>query len=323
MRRTLRWGIIGTGEIASEFATALAASRQSDVVNVVGSTSAKGQAFANRFELPSYSSSVERMVAEPGVEAVYIASPNSLHEHHAILSLKAGKHVLCEKPLATDAKSAARIVAAAEASGAFLMEAFMYRCHPLIPQLLESLASGSIGAIRHVRVAFGFRHERAREARHFRPELGGGAILDVGCYAMSMARLLAGISAGRPFLEPVRLCAVGAIGPTGVDERANCLLQFASGFTAELSCSITEPLGTAVEVFGDSGSITLPNPWLPGGKRQGLESSFVLQAHGAAPKTIEVAASLTNKQARWPLMSLEDSLGNMRALDRWRAELAR
>jgi predicted dehydrogenase len=335
MRRKLRWGIIGTGEIACEFAAALARSRDCDVVNVVGSTPAKAQAFASRFELPSYCSSLTRMLAEDGVEAVYVASPNSLHEQHAIQSLQAGKHVLCEKPMGTDAASVERIIAAAQSSGGFLMEAFMYRCHPVIPQLLEALSSGAIGAIRHVRANFGFRGTRAPESRLFRPELGGGAILDLGCYTMSLARLLAGLSAGRPFLEPTRVLAVGEIGPTGVDERASCLLQFSSGFSAELACSITQPFGTSVEIFGDSGVITLPNVWLAEGQRQGLKNSFIVQPPGAAPKTVTVAAeqsvfaleaesvhaSLSNKEPRWPLLSLEDSLGNARALDRWRAEL--
>jgi predicted dehydrogenase len=336
MRRKLRWGIIGTGQIAAEFATALVASEECDVVNVVGSTPAKGQAFAGRFELPSYSSSVERMVAVAGVEAVYVASPNSMHEEHVIACLRAGKHVLCEKPLAPEASGVERMLTEAKASGTFLMEGYMYRCHPIISQLLECLSSGTIGAVRHLRSEFGFRHPRSPEHRLYKAELGGGGILDVGGYPMSFARLLAGISAGKPFAEPVRLHGVGTIGPTGVDERASCLLQFASGFTAELACAIAQPLGTTTVITGDSGTITLPNLWICGGERQGLENSFTVQPYGGKPSVVtatatksvfaleaeQVLASASQQQARWPLMSWEDSLNNAHALDAWRAQLS-
>lgn len=335
MRRKLRWGVIGTGEIASDFTAALAHSQECDVVNVVGSSPGKAQEFASRFELPSYSTSIDKLVAQAGVEAVYVASPNPLHEEHALKCIAAGKHVLCEKPIALDAKSAQRIISAAKEARVFLMEGYMYRCHPILPLLLERLSSGAIGAIRHVRAQFGFRCDRDAAHRLFNPALGGGAIFDVGGYPMSFARLLAGISAGKPFAEPARLVAVGERGPTGVDERAACLLQFDTGFTAELGCATTYPLGTEITILGDGGSITLENLWLSEGKRHGLTNQFVVARYGAKPEIVTATAersiyaleaeamlaSLGQHQPRWPLMSWEDSLGNARALDAWRAEL--
>jgi predicted dehydrogenase len=335
MRRKLRWGILGTGEIAADFATAVATSDVCSIVNVVGSNPGSARQFAERFELPSYSSSIAGMLREAGVEAVYVATPNSLHEEHAIAALRAGKHVLCEKPAAINAAGVERILAEARESGCFFMEGMMYRCHPLIPTLIETLSSGVIGAIRHARADFGFRAARDDKSRLFRASQGGGGILDVGCYAVSLVRLLAGVSAGRPFLEPTRLTANGEIGPSGVDERASCLLQFQTGFTAEASCSIRHNLGTRVEVFGDLGSVVLPNIWLSSGDRHGLENSFTVQRDGESPKTHKVSAersvfaleaesvlhSLAQKQARWPLPSWEDTLGNQRVLDAWRAEI--
>jgi predicted dehydrogenase len=335
MRRKLRWGILGTWEIAADFATAVATSDLCSVVNVVGSSASRARQFAERFELPSYASSIAGMLREDGVEAVYIATPNSLHEEQVIAALQAGKHVLCEKPTATCAAGVERILSVARESSGFFMEGMMYRCHPLLPTLIEQLSSGVIGAIRHARADFGFRVAREAKPRLFSVADGGGGILDVGCYAVSLVRLLAGLSAGKPFLEPVRLSANGEIGPTGVDERASCLLQFQTGFTAEVSCSLRHQLGTRVEVFGDLGSVVIPNVWLPSGQRHGLESSFTIQREGEAPTAHRVAAersvfaleaesvlnSLPQRQARWPLPSWEDSLGNQRVLDAWRAEV--
>jgi predicted dehydrogenase len=331
----LQWGVIGTGGIASDFAQALTRSDRCRVVNVVGSSPAKGRAFAERFALPAWSPDLDIMLGDEAVDAVYVATPHPAHEAQAIAAIAARKHVLCEKPMTIAATTTERVIDAARAGGVFLMEAFMYRCHPLIETLIARLREGVIGEIRHVRADFAFRARRDPTSRLFDPALGGGGILDVGGYPVSFARLVAGLVENKPFAEPVTLSATGVIGPSGADEIATALLTFASGFTATCTSGIYCDVGTTTVVFGDKGKIVLDDPWLPGGRRQGLQTGFTIFLDGAAPETVTVqtdkatytieaelvADTLPAHEAPWPAMAWADTLGNMRVLDAWRAAL--
>jgi predicted dehydrogenase len=334
-QRNLQWGVIGTGAIANDFATALATSERCRIVNV---TSGPGLArpFADKFRVPRSTDSLAQLLGDPEVQAVYVATPHPLHEIMALAAIAAGKHVLVEKPMATSAVAAARIIEAARAKRVFLMEAYMYRCHPLVSELISRLRAGAIGQIRHVRADFGFRDARNPKGRLFDPELAGGGILDVGGYPVSFARLVAGVAAGKPWAEPSKLSAIGQIGPTGVDEFAQASLAFESGVTAELACGIRYDLGCSATIFGEEGSITIGDPWLPGGKRQGLHSHFTLERDGAAPEIVSVdipraiyaleaelvADSLPATQASWPAMTWDDTLANLRVMDAWRSALS-
>jgi predicted dehydrogenase len=218
----------------------------------------------------------------------------------------------------------------------FVMEAFMYRCHPLLRQVVSRLLEGIIGPLRHVRADFAFRVPRDPAGRLFDPALGGGGILDVGGYPMSFARLVAGIVEATAVAEPVRLDATGTLGPTGVDEMATALLTFRSGFTAAITCGVFHDVGTEAVVFGERGKLVLPDPWIPQSNRQSLESSYTVHRDGHAPETITVrtelptygieaelvADSLPATEATWPAMTWADTIGNMRALDAWRAALS-
>jgi predicted dehydrogenase len=337
MSETLHWGVIGTGGIASDFAQALAQSGRCRLVNAVGSSPEKSRAFAEKWGLPKAARSLEELLADRSVQAVYIATPHPSHELQAIACLDAGKHVLCEKPLTLDAAGAERVVTAARRAGVFLMEAFMYRCHPLVRELLARLKAGAIGEIRHVRADFAFRVPRDPSGRLFNLKLGGGGILDVGGYPTSFARLIAGLVADKPFAEPVSLTAVGFIGPTGADEITTASLRFASGLTAVCTSGVHHEAGRTAVIFGERGRIVLPDPWIPGGDRQGRETSFTLHLDGKEPEFVRVrtesatyaieaelvAATLPAVEAPWPAMTWADTLGNMRTLDAWRASLAR
>jgi predicted dehydrogenase len=335
MQEKLNWGVIGTGGIAGDFAEALARSERCRLVNVAGSSGAKAESFAKKWNLPRSAATVDELVSDVNVEAVYVASPHPSHEAHALACIEAGKHVLCEKPLTIDAASAERVIEAARGARVFLMEAFMYRCHPLMREFLRRLRDGVIGELRHVRADFGFRVPRDPSGRLFNVELGGGGILDVGGYPMSFARLIAGLVEGRPFAEPTQLNGGGFVGPTGADELATALLSFSSGLTAEVNCAVHHDMGTAATVFGEGGKMVLPNPWIPGGKRQGRESSFVIYRNNREPETVPVhtekatyaieaelvADTLPLLEAASPAMTWADTLGNMRALDRWQNEV--
>jgi predicted dehydrogenase len=334
-RTSLGWGVIGTGGIAADFCQALTRSTRCRVVNVAGSSPDKARAFAGRAGIDAWSDDVAQLLTDPAVDAVYIASPHPCHEQQAVASIDAGKPVLCEKPLTVDHASAARVVAASQRRGVFLMEGFMYRCHPLLRELVSRLQDGVIGEIRHVRADFGFRAPRLAEHRLFNPTLGGGSILDVGGYPVSFARLIAGIAEGLPFAEPVASLADGIIGPTGVDELASALLTFRSGMTASVTTAISYDIGTSAMVFGEDGRIVLPNPWIPRGNRQGTVTGMTICRDGHEPEDVVVRTdlatyaieaecvldSLPAAEAQWPAMSHADTLGNMRALDAWRAAL--
>ncbi len=332
----LRWGIIGTGAIAGDFATALRDSTKCEVVSAAGSSPEKSRAFAERFGLPRSAESIGALLADRAVDAVYIATPHPMHEAHALLAIDAGRAVLCEKPLTVDAAGAERVIGAARRKGVFLMEAFMYRCHPLVAEVADKLRQGAVGTVRHIRADFGFFAERRPEHRLFNPELAGGAILDIGCYPASFARLVAGLAVGIPFDEPAEVCATGQHGPTGVDELALAQLRFDSGVTAQLACSIHHDLGTGAWVFGDEGVLHIPDPWLPLGDRHGRTTRYRLTTHGRPEQWFEVAAPLATyaieaelvasmppgtTEAPWPAMGWGDTLGNMRLLDRWREQV--
>ncbi len=313
----LRWGIIGTGMIAGDFARALAQSSRCRVLSAVGSSLEKSQAFAKAYHLPRFSQSIQSLLNDDEVDAVYIATPHPMHERQALMCIDAGKAVLCEKPITVDSGGAERVITAARDKGVFLMEAYMYRCHPLIAEVVGKLKAGAIGPIRHVRADFGFYLQRQAEHRLYHPELGGGAILDVGGYPASFARLIAGIAADKPFDEPTQMHATGHIGPTGVDELAVAQLGFDSGMTAQLTCAIHQNIGTGAWVYGEAGILHLPDPWIPQGDRHGKVTRYSLTPHGGATQWFEVSSSLATyaieaelvanalpaTQAPWPAMS--------------------
>lgn len=328
----LGFGVIGTGGIAADFTVALRGNARCRVVNVAGSSFDKARAFVARFGVDRAARDLDALLDDPEVGAVYVASPHPAHEAHALACIARGKHVLCEKPMTTDADSTQRVIQAAAERGVFLMEAFMYRCHPMIGDLLRRLSQGEIGKISHVRADFGFEVPRDPRGRLFSPALGGGSILDVGGYPVSFARLIAGVVAGKPFDEPISLSAWGHLGPTGVDELAGALLTFASGFTAEVTSAVAHAVGTTAVVFGELGRVVLPNPWIPGGERQGRRSEFTVYRDGREPEIVTflteqaiyaieaevLAASLPALEPAWPAMSWADTIGNMRVMDAWR-----
>jgi predicted dehydrogenase len=337
MKEKLRWGIVGTGQIAADLAISLEKSTRGRIVTACGSSPEKARAFAARWGLPRAAASLDELLADAAVDVVYVATPHPAHEAHALAAIAAGKPVLLEKPFTMDAAGAARVVEAARAKGVFVMEAFMYRCHPLVRALVERLQDGVIGTIRHVRAEFGFRKAREPEGRLYNLAKGGGAILDVGCYPASLARLVAGIAVGKPFAEPVSLAATAQIGPTGADEQASALLTFESGVTATLGTAIHHATGRSAAIFGELGAITIPDPWSPESHRHGRKTSFTIHRDGREPQVVAfeteldsyaleaelVADTLPALEATWPAMTLDDTLGNMKLLDRWQRAVSR
>jgi predicted dehydrogenase len=340
-----RWGIIGAGGIARVFANGIRFSRSGRLAAVASMTEERRRSLARDFDVPRSYAAYDELLADPEVDAVYVSLIHPHHARWAIAAARARKHVLVEKPMAMNAAEAASMVEAARANDVFLMEAFMYRCHPQTARMVELIREGAIGEVVAVRATFSFSMPFDAGSRLFNRELGGGAILDVGGYVASMARLAAGAAAGRPFAEPVRLSGAGVTGASGVDTFAAATAEFPNGVIAQLTCGMTCRMPRETEVYGTRGKLVVPDCWLPSDVERGADKPLpmgtawtlgriLLWEDGSdAPREITVPADrflysyeadvvdehIKDRQA--PQMSWEDSLGNMRVLDRWLGEI--
>jgi predicted dehydrogenase len=336
----LRWGVLSTGRIAGVFAKGVAASRSGRVVAVGSRTAASAARFAGEHGIASARAhaSYGAFLADPDVEAVYIATPHPGHVEWAVKAAEAGKHVLCEKPAGMNLAEGRRMIEAARRAGVLFMEAFMYRCHPQTVKLAELVRGGVVGEVKFVQASFGFRSDYDPSSRLWNKALGGGAILDVGCYPVSFARLIAGAAAGGSaggavFADPTEVSgAVAEIHPEGgADAFAAATLRFAGGMVAQVACAVGLTIDNRARIHGTEGWIEVPHPWIIT-KSGGEDSLFVHRRGAARPERIPIAATdvyaleaeafaeAVRAGARAvPAMSPEDTLGNLATLDRWRA----
>jgi predicted dehydrogenase/diketogulonate reductase-like aldo/keto reductase len=331
MTTRLGWGILATGRIAGIFAQGVARSQHSRLVAVGSRLQAGADRFAKEFGVPRAHGSYEALLADPEVQAVYIATPHPQHAAWAVQAAEAGKHILCEKPMGLNHAEAMVMAEAARANGVLLMEAFMYRCHPQTAKIVELVRSGVLGEIKLVQAAFGFNAGFNPASRLWANAAGGGGMLDVGCYPVSMARLIAGAAAGAPFLNPVAVTGTGRLHPeTGVDVVAAATLKFATGLIAQVATSIGLNQDNALRLYGTAGMLHVPSPWIP--PSDGAEAKMTLTANGkteeisivtAAPlyglEADAVAAALAEGRREVAAMTVADTLGNLAALDAWRA----
>ena len=274
------------------------------------------------------------MLADPAIEAVYVATPHPMHAEWALRAAEAGKHILCEKPLGLNLNEAQFIVDAAARNDVFLMEAFMYRCSPQTARLCELIREGTIGEVRVIRATFSFHAGYDLERRTLNNGLGGGGILDVGCYTTSMARLIAGVACGEPFAEPIEVKGTGHVGAESrCDEWAIASLKFPGGIVAQCATGVQLAQESDVVIYGSEGSIVVPSPWFCAG-REGGTSRIVVRRSGAEEREVTVESAplyaveadvvgrnIEKRQGAWPAMSWDDTLGNMRTLDRWREDV--
>ncbi|MER9162773.1 aldo/keto reductase [Mesorhizobium sp. M0715] len=331
----IRWGILGPGSIAQSFAGGVADSRTGKLV-AIGARNPAKPGLAESFPGARIVDGYDALLADPEIDAVYISIPHPGHAQWAIKAAEAGKHVLCEKPLALTAFEADAMMHAARKAGTFLGEAFMYRLHPQTLKLVELIRSGVIGEIRMIKSSFGFAMPRFMpEHRLYANDLAGGGILDVGGYPVSMVRLIAGAAAGKPFAEPDKVVGTAHLGQSGVDEWASALLHFPGGIVAEVSCSISLNQDNVLRILGTKGRIEVPDFWFAGGNRDvGLGRIDVIASDGTR-ETISVnekrhvysfevdaageAIRAGGQEFAWPGMAWAESLGTLRVLDKWRA----
>jgi predicted dehydrogenase len=341
MTAKLNWGILTTGWIARKFATDLRQSRTGRLAAVGARRLADAERFAADFGGARAHGSYEALLADPEVQAVYIGTPHPLHKEWALKAIAAGKHVLCEKPLTLNLADTQSVIDAARARGVLLMEAYMYRCHPQTLKLVELVRSGAIGELRLIRASFNVLRDFDPEHRIFKRALGGGAILDLGCYPVSFSRLIAGAAASAgasaaptlPFAQPVEFHATGRRHPlTQTDDYAAAAVKYPGDIIAELSCGLTVVHDISARIYGSKGWLDVPTPFFPG--LDGKTDRFFLHRPGtSAPEEFTfpssvglyaheadaVAEAIAHGAREVPQMTWADTIGNTAVLDAWLA----
>ena len=248
----VKWGIISTADINRKVIPGAHASPKVDLVGVASRDRARAEAYAREWEIPRAYGSYEELLEDPEIEAVYISLPNTMHSEWSIRSIEAGKHVLCEKPFSRHPEEVAAAFDVAERAGRFLSEAFMYRHNPQTKRLKQLVDDGAIGELRLVRTAFSYGLYDADNIR-LRTDVEGGALMDVGCYCVSGARLLGG--------EPESVHGQAWFGETGTDWVFTGELRFPGNALAHFDCGTAMTNRDELEVAGSEGSLFVDDPW--------------------------------------------------------------
>ena len=276
-RKPLQWGILGPGRIAPRIVRALDGNPRGELRAVAGRDVGRAQAFAATYGAPVTHPTFDALLDDPLVDAVYIALPNGLHAEWSIRALDAGKHVLCEKPLALSVAEVDGIIAAAERNDRIAAEAFMYLHHPQTLRVLEIVRSGALGTVQLISGAFSFLLDYPNDPR-IDPDQGGGSLWDVGCYPASISRRIAGE-------EPDGVAGFARFDERGVDRTFVGLLHFPSGLVAHFESGFAAPDRERVEVVGSEATLVIDHPFLP--EPDGPPPSITITQDGEV-KTIAV-----------------------------------
>jgi predicted dehydrogenase len=337
MASKVRWGIVGPGSIAREFADALRISRTGELV-AIGTRNPDRPGLAADFPEARIVAGYDALLADAGVDAVYVATPHISHAEWSIKAAQSGKHVLVEKPMAINLREAEAMFDAARTAGTFMGEAFMYRFHPMTQKLAELVASGVIGEVRMIQSNFGIQMEEFKPDHHrlYAKELAGGGILDIGCYPVSMARFIAGAAAGKPFLDPVGVFGTAHLSVEGVDDWSSATLNFNNGIIAQLNCAVSVALDNMLRIHGSTGWLEVREFWSAGGNREGDDLGKIHIVREEGPRetittegqgrlyvyeadAVGEAIAAGRQEFAAPGPNWADSFGNMRVLDAWRA----
>ena len=332
----VRWGIIGPGSIANNFADALMSCYSGELKGIASRSEDRLQNFGNKYNInESFRfSNYDDLLNSEDIDAVYISTPHTFHADLTIKAAGKGKHILCEKPGAVNFKEGQKVIEAVHQAGVFYKEGFMYRCHPQIPALIKILKENRIGTIQKIISSFGFdMGKTVPESRLFQKGLAGGAILDVGLYPISFSRLIAGIANKKKFINPKNITGKATIGETGVDEIAYGVLEFENDIVAEVSTAIRENMINNAIIIGSEGKIELDQPWAPGRNGGPYHSTIKIYKNDKVenidfkgPEHLfffeaELSSQTIIKQkieVPYPAMTWEDTLGNLKTLDQWR-----
>ncbi len=307
----LRWGLLSTAKINHALIKPLRASRRNQLTTVASRSRAAAEAYAREWNIPRALGSYDGLINDPEIDVIYNPLPNDMHAEWSIKAMRAGKHVLCEKPLALSVAEVDEMTAVSRETGKVLAEAFMYRHHPQMPKIKETIEGGALGRLQLVKGAFTFRLTRAGNYR-FDKAKGGGSLWDVGCYPVSFARAVVGA-------EPVEVFGWQVEGPTAIDESFVGQMRFADGVHAQFDCGFNSQSRCFMEIVGTEGVLNVPVPFHPGPKEK------IFLTRGEKTETIDIKgqplysgevedmadAILLGKS---PHVSLVDSRGNTAAI---------
>jgi predicted dehydrogenase len=319
MMKKIRWGILSTGWIAKKFAEGLSVLPDAEIVAVGSRAQETADAFGDEYGVPHRHASYEALVGDPDVDVIYIGTPHPFHKDNAILSLEAGKAVLLEKPFTINAGEAEEVIALAREKGLFLMEAMWSRYIPIIVKLRELLAEGAIGEVRMLTADLGFRSEFDPKSRLFNPDLGGGALLDVGIYPISFASMVLG--------TPSRIVSMAHLSQTGVDEQAGIVFGYDGGQLAVLHTALQTSTVIEATVMGTEGKIRVHPAWFYGKTLtlsiEGRDDEVISLPHegnGYNFEAAEVNERLREGKLESDVMPLDETLAIMQTLDAIRAQ---
>jgi predicted dehydrogenase len=313
----IRWGILGTGNIAQQFARGLRDAANAELGAVGSRSLEKSQAFGREFSVTRCHGSYAQLADDPQIDVIYISTPHALHRDNAILCLERGKPVLCEKPLAINRSQAAEMIELARRKNLFLMEAMWTRFLPPIVRLRKLLAEGVIGDVRLVSADFGIHVHRNPQHRLFDPCLGGGCLLDVGIYPINLANMILG--------NPSKMAGEATLGPTNVDEQAAITLVYPGGQIATLLAAIQTQTAHHAGVFGTKGFIHIGTHWWKGapmlittGDKTWRVDEPIL-GEGYQYEADEVARCLAAGEIQSDIMPWDQTLSVLSTMDQLRA----
>ena len=314
MNSPVRWGILGTGGIAASFASDLRLSEAGVAVAVGSRSQAAADRFADSYGIANRHDSYESLVADPDVDVIYVATPHPMHRDNAILALRAGKHVLVEKPFTMNAAEAREVVAVARERGLFAMEAMWTRFLPHVGVIREWLGKGMLGDVVTVTADHGQWFAEDAGFRLFAPELGGGALLDLGVYPVSFASMVLG--------TPARIVSMSDPAFTGVDAQTSMLLGYDSGAQAVLTCTLRAKSPTRAAIVGRDARIEVEGDFYAPAAvtlipRQGdpVRVESVHEGRGLRHQADEVARRLAAGDVESPLMPLDETISIMETMD--------
>ena len=306
----VQWGLLSTANINGLLLAGIAQADGSRPAAVASRDSERARAYAAEHGIERAHGSYEALLADPGVDAVYISLPNSMHHEWTLKALEAGKHVLCEKPYSRRSAEVEQAFDEAATRGLVLMEAFMYRHNPQTRRVAELVAGGTLGRLRLIRSSFSFIAQPGNV--RLQRGLDGGALMDLGCYCLSAARLLAG--------EPERAYATQVLGGDGVDVVFAATLRFPGEVIASFDCSLALPSRHWLEVVGEQGSLYVPDPWHawePGIELRRSDGSIDVIADepvNSYALQVENASAAIRGEAE-PLLGRDDAVGQARAIE--------
>lgn len=318
MSKKIRWGILGTGRMAGEFAMGLKEVNDAELVAIGSRTRDSALQFAEKFDIPTIHEGYENVATDENVDVIYIATPHNSHKDNAVLCLENGKAVLCEKPFTINAEEAETVIKLARSKNIFLMEAMWTRFIPAVVKLRDLLDRQVIGKVQLMLAGGAFIPEFDPEFYLFNHELGGGVLLDAGVYLVSMASMVFG--------APDKILAMGQLGKTGVDEHDAILLEHSNGALANLYISLRAKSSPDLTLIGDKGKIYAHAPiFCPGkititsdGKEEVIELPFA--ENGYQFEAMEVGRCLREGKLESEIMPLDETLQIMRTMDNIRTQ---